>query len=254
MRRASRWVRTNDGVWDMGGDLLESGRPGRPRGEQHPPPGWRATIGGGRDARATDDDAIDGRSTAEPHADLARLGAMRDLRWPGHQPAALLLFAAVLLAACSAGGATAGPSATPSGPDTPVVTEPPPSAGDGTDGSGGDLPADGAKVVVPRPGQLDVHPVSIETLTATVEGRQVTIAADWWSGVEPCTILDTIVVDQDGATFAITLREGRGPEDVACIAIAELHRAFIDLGELEPGTYTVTDATDGMPVTEFTVG
>jgi hypothetical protein len=243
-----------DGVWDMGGGLLEIWRPRRPRGEQHPSSDSRATIGGGREARATDDDAADGRSTAEPHADPARLGAMHDLRWLGRSPAALLLLTATLLAACGGGGATDAPSASPSGPDTPVVTEPPPSAGDGSDGSGGDLPPDGAKVVVPRPGQLDVHPVSIETLTATVDGRQVTIAADWWSGVEPCTILDTIVVDQDGATFAITLQEGRGPEDVACIAIAELHRAFIDLGELEPGTYTVTDATDGMPVTEFTVG
>ncbi len=73
----------------------------------------------------------------------------------------------------------------------------------------------------------------------------MTVSVDWWSGVEPCTILDSIVVAKGDGSFAITLREGRGPEEVACIAIAELHRAFIDLGDLEPGTYTISDATGG---------
>jgi hypothetical protein len=155
-----------------------------------------------------------------------------------------LLLLSGLIAAC--GGAVATPSAPPAVPssDAPVATIPP--VGDGSAGDGLP-PAGGAKVVVPRPGQLDVRPVAAESLAATVNGRSVVISADWWSGVEPCTILDSIAVERAAFTIAIALREGRGPDDVACIAIAELHRAFIDLGELEPGTYTIQDATGGAP-------
>jgi hypothetical protein len=161
-----------------------------------------------------------------------------------------LLLLSVLIAAC--GGAVATPSAPPAVPpsDAPVATNPPPGDGPGDDQR---PPAGGAKIVVPRPGQLDVRAVAAESLAATVDGRSVVVSADWWSGVEPCTILDSIAVQRDAFTIAIALREGRGPEDVACIAIAELHRAFIDLGDLEPGTYTIRDATGGAPAIEVVV-
>jgi hypothetical protein len=86
-----------------------------------------------------------------------------------------------------------------------------------------------------------------------VDGRNVTITIDWWSGVEPCTILDSIVVERGEGAFAITLREGRGPGEVACVAMAEKHRAFVDLGQLEPGTYTISDATGGATPIEVVV-
>ena len=172
-----------------------------------------------------------------------RLAAMHDIRRVGRATTGLLMLTLVL-AAC---GAAAEPSPPPD-PDLPVATEPAP-PGDG----GGGAPIDGVKVVTPRPGQLDVHPVSAETLRAEVDGRKVLVTIDWWSGVEPCTILDTIVVERGEGSFAITLREGRGPEEVACIAIAEQHRAFVDLGELEPGTYTISDATGGAPAITVTV-
>jgi hypothetical protein len=184
---------------------------------------------------------------------VPRLPAMHDLQRVGRATTALLLLTLVLAACGGAAASSAPPSADPS-PDAPVVTDPPAGDSGGDDGSGGVPPADGAKVVTPRPGQLDVHPVSAETLRATVDGRSVVVAVDWWSGVEPCTILDTIVVERGDGSFAITLHEGRGPEDVACIAIAELHRAFIDLGELEPGTYAIRDATGGAPDIEVVVG
>jgi len=161
-----------------------------------------------------------------------------------------LLVLSGLIAAC--GGAVATPSGPPAVPpsDAPVATNPPPSGGPGDDQR---PPAGGAKVVVPRPGQLDVRPVAAESLSATVDGRSVVVSVDWWSGVEPCTILDSIAVEREGNVVTIALREGRGPEDVACIAIAELHRAFIDLGDLEPGTYTIRDATGGAPAIEVVV-
>lgn len=80
------------------------------------------------------------------------------------------------------------------------------------------------------------------------------VTADWWSGVEPCTVLDSIAVRRDGNLVSIELREGRGPEDIACIAIAELHRASVDLGALEPGTYTIRDAAGGAADIEVVVG
>jgi hypothetical protein len=82
-------------------------------------------------------------------------------------------------------------------------------------------------------------------LEAQVDGRSVTIRITWTSGVEPCYVLDTIVVNRGEHAFAITLREGRGPGDVACIEIAKTKHAFVDLGDLEPGTYTISDAMGG---------
>jgi hypothetical protein len=63
--------------------------------------------------------------------------------------------------------------------------------------------------------------------------------ARWWSGVEPCAVLDSVGVARDGQTITITLLEGTSDADVACIAIAVEKVTVIDLGELEPGRYTV---------------
>lgn len=153
---------------------------------------------------------------------------------------AILTLAAALVVACGGAAATPGPT----GPDASVA---PPSPG----GDGG-VPG-GPKLVVPRPGQLDVHPVEAELIEARVDGRRVILTLTWTSGVEPCTILDTIVVDRQPGAFAVTLREGSGPGEPVCIAIAETHRAEVDLGELEPGTYTVTDATGGAAPIEVVV-
>jgi hypothetical protein len=171
---------------------------------------------------------------------------------------ALTLIASMALAACSSGaGASVAPSDAPADPPAaspsvepdPSAAAPAPSDGDGA------VQPDGARVVVPRPGAaVDVQPIPAESLTASLDGRRLTVAASWWSGVEPCHILDTVVVDAEDGGFAITLREGRGPEDVACIAIAEQHRTFIEFpADLVPGTYTIRDATGGAPPIEVVV-
>jgi hypothetical protein len=175
-------------------------------------------------------------------------------RRPGSRLRALGLVLAVLsvpaLAACSSLAAPASPS-----PVSPAPSEDPNAS------VGIDLPAPsddpalidppGRTVVVPKPGQLDVQAIPAETLSATVAGRRVTLAIDYTSGVEPCYVLDSIVVAVgDGGTFAITLRQGHGPEDVACIEIAEAKRTIVELGELAPGTYTISDTTGGAaPIT-----
>ena len=55
------------------------------------------------------------------------------------------------------------------------------------------------------------------------------------------------------STFEITLREGHGPGDVACIEIAEFKQAIVDLGELAPGTYTISDGAGGAAPISVTV-
>jgi hypothetical protein len=190
----------------------------------------------------------------EPRLPSGRLAGMDDLHTRRRLGAlALTLISALALAACSAGGASA-PSDAPSSSPSVAPVAPEPSAGNG-DSDGGNLAPDGAKVIVPKPGQaIDVQAIPAETLTATLDGRRLTVAATWWSGVEPCSILDSVVVDAEDGGFAITLFEGRGPGDVACIAIAEQHRTFIEFpADLVPGTYTIRDATGGAPAIEVVV-
>src|SRR5258707_337154 len=128
------------------------------------------------------------------------------------------------LAACSAGGA---PAATPPSASPSVVSPPANSAG-----LGGDA------FVIPKPGQLDVHPIAADAFTAAVDGHHVLLTIAYTSGVEPCSILDTIAVERGSGSFAVTLREGRGPGDQVCIMIARIMKTQVDLGDLDPGTYT----------------
>jgi hypothetical protein len=165
---------------------------------------------------------------------------MNALRPAGRSVAGPLLVA-LLLAACSSGAGASvapsiGPSATP--PDAPVSA--PPSTGVGTDpGAPGD-PANA--FVVPKPGQLDVHPIPIDSFAARVDGSTIVVTATWTSGVEPCNVLDRIVVDPTDGTFTITLREGHGPQEIACIAIAQIKKTEFEIPTTAPGTYTIADA------------
>jgi hypothetical protein len=175
------------------------------------------------------------------------------------------LLLATTLGACSAGAAPSPtPSAAPTGEPSPTAAPPTqvpggsgsgdPNAGVVSGGVGGvDPNGSGPKFVLPKPGTQDPHPVSVETLRVELDGRQAIVVATWWSGVEPCYQLDTAAVKRDGNDFTIALTEGHGGGDVACIEIALEKATAIDLGELEPGEYTVT-AQDGTaePVT-FTV-
>ncbi len=159
-----------------------------------------------------------------------------------------------LIAGCTSAGSSAsppptnppngGPGQSPQDPDTSVGNGQPP---------GGDPGPGQPRVVVPQPGQLDVRPIPAQTLTAAVDGRRVVIAVDYVSGVEPCYILDSIIVQRGPGTFAITLQQGHGPGDFACIEIAEMKRTLIALGDLEPGTYQVSDAVGGAVAITFTV-
>ena len=163
----------------------------------------------------------------------------------GRRLAPGLLLLTLVLAAC---GSAAGPSTSspPSEapPDTPVTAPP--------DGAPSD-PGQGGELVVPKPGQLDVHPVGADLLSATVDGSTITVEATWTSGVEPCNVLDTIVVDRGEGEFTITLREGRGPEEIACIAIAMQHRTRFEIPDVPAGTWTIRDSEGLAPDIEVVV-
>lgn len=157
-----------------------------------------------------------------------------------------ILSLAFALAAC---GTAAAPSGAPTLPPEVTVTSPP-----SGDPGVGPIGGGGGKLVVPKPGQLGVRAIPAEGLTATVEGSTILVTATWTSGVEPCNVLDSIVVDRGEGTFSITLREGHGPEDIACIAIAEQHRTSFQIPDVEPGTWIIRDALGGAPDIQVVVG
>ena len=87
-----------------------------------------------------------------------------------------------------------------------------------------------------------------------MDGSNIVLTITWTSGVEPCNVLDQVAVSKGSGTYAITLREGHGPEEVACIAIAEIHKTEITIPTDGPGTYQITDSTGGAESIEVTVG
>ena len=159
----------------------------------------------------------------------------------GLAPLGTLLTLGVVLAAC------AGNAAAP--PDTPVSA--PPTAGPPSD-PGAPI---GAKPVLPKPGQaVNVHPVPAEGLEARVDGDTIIVRATWTSGVEPCTILDSIVVDKGEGTYTITLREGSSPQEIACVALAQQHVTEFEIPGVAAGTWSIVDSGGSAPAVEVTVG
>jgi len=120
-------------------------------------------------------------------------------------------------------------------------------------GGGGVDPGDGSNpsIETPVPGQLNPIPASVWRMEPNVDGRHVTVLLSWWSGVAPCSVLDSVVVGREGTTITMTPLEGTDPKaggQVACPAIAMLRGTIVDLGELEPGTYTLIANGDLAPV------
>jgi hypothetical protein len=173
----------------------------------------------------------------------------RSSRHPSLPVVVLGLLTALALAACSAGAAPSGP--------VPDATAPTPGASQGGGGGSsgdpgsGDLPGSihpgpvdpgmgEAELVIPHPGQLNPHPVTAIGLEPNIDGRHVTVKLTWYSGVEPCYVLDSVRVDQAGGEILLTIIEGSSDLNAACIEIAKLKATIVDLGELEPGQYTIS--------------
>jgi hypothetical protein len=181
---------------------------------------------------------------------------------------ALGLLAVLVLGACSA---TATPSGSAGPSDSPSAAVPSSAPTDSGGGSYGDVgltdpsaPTGGvidptsvdpglgqAKLVIPRPGQLNPRPVGAAGLEPAVTGHHVLVKVTWWSGVEPCNVLDSVLVDRSGTDITIQLVEGASDANAICIEIAAQKATIVDLGELDPGTYTIRAGGNGdaKPVT-----
>lgn len=101
------------------------------------------------------------------------------------------------------------------------------------------------KLVIPRPGQLNPRPVGAANLQPAVNGHHVLVKVTWWSGIEPCSVLDSVNVERSGTTITIHLIEGTGDASAICIDIAEQKATIVDLGELDPGIYTISNGGKG---------
>ncbi|HSS34829.1 MAG TPA: hypothetical protein VLR93_01030 [Patescibacteria group bacterium] len=175
----------------------------------------------------------------------------------------LVVAVALALAACSG---SAGAGAASKAPVTVTPQPSDPSTGGGSAGSTGSgaigpnaprpggshdpsLPDTGSPTpVVPKPGRLDVHPVGATVIEPTVDGSRVSVKLSWWSGVAPCSVLDSVEQVRTGRTIVLTILEGADQRGVACIEIAMLKATLVDLGELPTGSYTITAGGDASPV------
>jgi hypothetical protein len=172
-----------------------------------------------------------------------------------YRPVAIVgLVAALTLGACASGAAPAASASPPAPTSVPgggsSSGDPGTSIGSGVNPVPVDPGAGQPTLVVARPGQLNPRPLPAAMLEASVDGRHVLVKATWWSGVEPCNVLDSVKVERSGFDIAITLIEGTSDLKAICIEIAMQKATIVDLGELEPGTYTITSpGGDAAPLT-----
>ncbi len=136
--------------------------------------------------------------------------------------ALLLCLAVVTLVLGGCGDSSTGVGS-PGSPDDVVSSTPDPNA---TDQPGG-----GAQIVTPQPGQADVRAIPFQKAKVIEGGTSVKLL--WYSGVEPCNVLDSIQVDYSPDAVTITLFEGHTPsdEDVACIELAVKKATIVELSE-----------------------
>jgi hypothetical protein len=100
----------------------------------------------------------------------------------------------------------------------------------GDDGTNVD-PGDGAQLVEPTPGMSGVRPHAFDHAVVGEGGWTVTVF--FWSGVEPCYVLDHVDVGYEEKAVTITLYEGHDASagDVACIEIALIKKVVVQLDE-----------------------
>ncbi|WP_245646744.1 hypothetical protein [Microtetraspora niveoalba] len=92
-----------------------------------------------------------------------------------------------------------------------------------------DVPAPAAAPtpVKPRGGTIDPRAVRWTSAKPIRNGRYLRVT--WWSGVEPCSVLDRVGVKETGRKVIVTLYEGRGKDAQMCIMIAVKKSTIVKL-------------------------
>ncbi len=210
-------------------------------------------------------------SPREPRSAVVRLAGMPISRSTTRALALAVALVAALAAACvsSTGGAPGSSApATPAASDAPVGGGVSGNPGDGTvstgnpgGGAGGpvgptpvDPGANQRQLQVPKPGQQNPHPVGAQSLQASVDGRHVLVKISWYGGVAPCSVLDSVRVDRGPGAIALTVIEGSSDPTGPCPEIALLKATIVDVGELAPGSWTISTTTGDAPPIQLTIG
>lgn len=95
----------------------------------------------------------------------------------------------------------------------------------------GPAPEPQPQVVEPRQGMTGVVPAAYDT--ATIGDDDVTLTITFWAGVEPCSVLDHVDVQQGPNAVTVTLFQGSDPNagDIACPEIAMLKQVTVTLDQ-----------------------
>ena len=169
---------------------------------------------------------------------------------PSQHPTSRLLPVAiavvVLAGACNAIG---GPDGAPSTTAAPSPTGSTRQGGVTTDPTPVDPGAGQPALVVPQPGRQNPHPVAPTLLQASVDGRHVLVKISWYGGVAPCSVLDSVQVARGRGAVALTVVEGSSDLMAICPELAMLKATIVDLGELDPGPWTISaTGSDATPI------
>ena len=107
---------------------------------------------------------------------------------------------------------------------------------------GGDPGTGEPQIVEPAPGMDNVRQTAFDT--ATIGDDDTTLTILFWSGVEPCYVLDHVAVSYDADAVTVTLFQGSDPNagDVACIDIALQKQVTVTLDEPLAGRAIVDGA------------
>jgi len=164
--------------------------------------------------------------------------------------AALTIVVAVTSSAATPVGFVGGGGSEPGSPGSglaipPATKAPRPSCGPTTNGSASGPNASVATlpclpgpqrrpqplVVVPRSGMANVQPIAFAS--AAVRSDDRTVDVRFWSGIEPCSVLDHVDVEYGVDTVTITLFDGSDPDAgmAACPDIAMLKQVTVPLDQ-----------------------
>jgi hypothetical protein len=181
-----------------------------------------------------------------------------------HRLAVTIILALLAIGGCSAFGLSSGGGGGGANPGQPGVPDDGWSTGPTPGGTFGDAlppsgpnqqldPAPGNPVIVTvHPGQANLRSAHPYELGSRIDGTgHIIVRVRWWGGIEPCEMLDSVLITRDGSRFSLNVRVGSPVGlNVACIEIARDTATLVDLGVLPSGHYGVlADPGDAPPLT-----